>query len=95
MARKLKADDTTNDGGSATNKAARSAIIRRGFKELLALDQQIADLKDTHIKPLTKKRTKLMRTLKKDTDMAAADLSAQYKPFKRAALLTPPKRAVP
>tara|TARA_Y100000034_G_C6615251_1_gene268047 strand:- start:167 stop:547 length:381 start_codon:yes stop_codon:yes gene_type:complete len=85
MARKLKPNDDGADAGATTNKSARSAIIRRGYKELYALDTQINDMKEEHIKPLQKKRNKIMRTLRKDTDMKGADLSPHYKLFKRAA----------
>lgn len=65
MAKKLTADNDTGKGTSAGHNITNiNAAIRGTLDKVLDVEAQIATAKETHIKPLTDAKNKLMRDLK-------------------------------
>ena len=76
--------DQDNNDTAGHNVGARAEVIRKGYSNLLSIDAEIAAAKEKHLEPLTKERTKLWRTLKKDVDIPRKVLELDYKKLKLA-----------
>lgn len=66
-----------------TNAASRRECIRKGFADLLKLDDQIAAAIEEHVKPIKELRKKTMKGLSTDTGIHTTDLTLDYKKFRR------------
>ncbi len=86
MGRKLNKTTTAeavNDGGALANLKDRQDAINKAFNDIFEIDEDIADARETHLKPLTDERTKLWRQLKADTGITQEDLKPYYQIHKR------------
>jgi len=66
-----------------TNIGALNDAIVNAFREVRTLDLDIAEMTETHIKPLKDQRVKLMRELKADTTIEQADVTLFYRIWSR------------
>ena len=64
------------------NGAARQAVIRNGFAAIHDIEDDIARLTETHIKPLKEARTKKWRELKADVNITRKELRPAYDQYK-------------
>ena len=66
-----------------TNIGALNDAIINAFREVRSLDMDIAEMTETHIKPLKDERVRLMRELKADTTIDQADVTLFYRIWSR------------
>lgn len=66
-----------------TNVGALNDAVIKAFNEMLALDRQIDEETERHLKPLKEAKTKTLRNLKADTTISSTDINLFYRMWKR------------
>ena len=82
MARKRNGDAAQDVPREIMNGAARQAVIRDGFAAIHDIEDDIARLTETHIKPLKEARAKKWRELKADVNIPRRELRPAYDQYK-------------
>lgn len=80
MARKMKEAGP----GIGHNIETRQTLIRQTFAEIYKIEGEIDDLREQHITPLAKSKTKRWRELKKALDIPRNIMEAEYRVYKLA-----------
>lgn len=71
----------SDETGQLHNIADINSAICQTFGQVYDIEQEIDRLKEQHLEALQKKRSKLWRELKADTDINLKTLKAHYKPY--------------